>query len=135
MQHTALQRNLRCLLAYHYNRLRKVRDIRWDFGSILPSDIRSNMSAEELNWFRDYNKMLANFMKNLGDGEGVNLCVDTSPPKTLYIEVQCTADVGEYELLDGTVIFLKKGQRYFLTRRDCEEFVRRGIFLHVSGLG
>lgn len=126
---------MRCLLAYHYNRLKKVREIRWDFGSILPSDVKNNLSSAEYNWFKDYNKMLANYMKNLGDSGGINLCVDTTPPKTLYIEVRCTTDYGEYELLDGTVIFLKKNNRYFLTRRDCEEFIRRGIFLHVSGLG
>lgn len=131
MQHAAIQRNMRCLTAYHYNRLRRIRNMRWEFGSILPPDIKSSLSTNEFTWFKDYNRALANYMRTIGDSGGVNLCVDVKPPKSLYIEVKCLSDYGKFELSDGSLINLKSNTRYFLPQRDCEEFIRQGIFQHI----
>lgn len=131
IRHAAIQRNIRCILAYHYSRVRCLRTMRWEFGSILPAEIKANLSASESEWFTKYSNSLATYMRSLGDGCGINLAVDLRPPKALYIEVRCVVDYGKYELNNGTVLLLKKNSRHFLPRSECEELIRQGIFEHI----
>lgn len=72
MRHAGLERNKRCLLAYlydfyatfrivlltlinnaiflfSYNRLHRIKEMRWEFGSILPAEIRTNLSEKEVS--------------------------------------------------------------------------------------
>ncbi|GBN97387.1 DNA replication complex GINS protein PSF1 [Araneus ventricosus] len=48
LRHAVLLRNRRCVLAYLFNRLQMIRDIRWGFGAILPPDVRSCLSESEV---------------------------------------------------------------------------------------
>lgn len=105
--------------------------MRWEFGSILPADIKANLSTAETNWFSKYSSILARYMRSVGEDGGVNLAVDLHPPKALYIEVQCLVDYGRYELSDGSVLLLKKNSRHFLPRVECEELIRQGVFQHI----
>ena len=34
---------------FRYNRLEKVKNLRWEFGSVVPADIKSNMSEMEVS--------------------------------------------------------------------------------------
>ncbi|CAG9772876.1 unnamed protein product [Ceutorhynchus assimilis] len=126
----ATKRNVRCLLAYHYNRLRTLRTMRWEFGSVLPAEIKTNLSPLETEWFSKYSSSLANYMMSIGE-DGLNLGLNLRPPKALYIEVRCLVDYGKYELSDGTVILLKKDSRHYLPRSECEELITQGIFQHI----
>ena len=40
LRHTTLERNKRCLLAYLNHRVEKIRDMRWEFGPVLPADVK-----------------------------------------------------------------------------------------------
>jgi len=40
LRHTTLERNKRCLLAYLNHRVEKIRDMRWQFGPVLPADVK-----------------------------------------------------------------------------------------------
>lgn len=128
IRHTALERNKRCILSYLYNRLQLARQMRWDFGSILPADIKFCLAEQEVVWFSKYNKMLATYMRSIG---GIDLTQDSRPPKTLYIEVRCLTDQGEFETNDGAVISLKKNSQHYLLRSECEHLIRQGILEHV----
>ena len=66
--------------------------MRWEFGSVLPADLKYNLCEEEVQWFNSYNRILANYMRSIGETGGVDLTQDIKPPKTLYIEVSlcCT---------------------------------------------
>ena len=86
-RHTALLRNKRCILAYLYHRIRRLRQMRWELSSILPTEITVNLLNAEMQWFQNYNKSLATYMRSIGDDHGLNLTVNMSPPKTLYVEV------------------------------------------------
>lgn len=105
--------------------------MRWEFGSTLPVEIKGNLSPAESNWSVKYSNMLAKYMRSLGEDGGVNLTVDMTPPKALYIEVRCTVDYGQFELSDGSVLLLKKNGRHYLPRNECEELIRQGIFEHI----
>ena len=40
LRHTTLERNKRCLLAYLNHRIEKIREMRWQFGAVLPADVK-----------------------------------------------------------------------------------------------
>ena len=83
---SAIERNFRCLLAYVYHRMRRLRDMRWQIGTILPQEVTSNLTLPEVQWLQSYNKCLATYMRSLGEN-GFNITKDLVPPKSLYIEV------------------------------------------------
>lgn len=130
LKNAAVKRNLRCLLAYHYHRIRCLRTMRWEFGSILPADIKANMCTSENDWFTKYSTNLAKYMRSIGDN-GLNLTLDLKPPKNTFIEVRCMVDYGKFELRDGSVLLLKKNSQHHLPREECEELIRQGIFKHI----
>ncbi|XP_023289362.1 DNA replication complex GINS protein PSF1 isoform X2 [Orussus abietinus] len=130
-RHTALTRNKRCLLAYLYNRMRRLRQMRWEFGSFLPPEVSSNLILPENQWFKNYSKSLAVYMKSIGEN-GLNLTMDTLPPKSLHIEVRCLVDYGKYEFEDGQVVVLKKNTHHLLPRAYCEPLIRLGVLEHIN---
>ncbi|KAM4730078.1 DNA replication complex GINS protein PSF1 isoform 1-T1 [Anableps anableps] len=111
LRHCCLLRNQRCIVAYLYDRLLRIRALRWEYGSVLPANVRFHMSAEEVQWFGQYKKSLASFMRSIGGEEGLDITQDMKPPKSLYIQVRCLKDHGEFEIDDGTVILLKKNSQ------------------------
>lgn len=129
-RHSAIRRDIRCLLSYHYNRLRCLRNMKWEFGGLLPSDIKENMSHSEVEWMNKYSNMLAKYMRSVGD-EGVNLTLNLKPPKSLYVEVRCLVDYGRLELNNGAILLLKKNSRHFLPRAESEELIRQGVLEHI----
>uniref|UniRef100_A0A8C5KSU3 DNA replication complex GINS protein PSF1 n=1 Tax=Jaculus jaculus TaxID=51337 RepID=A0A8C5KSU3_JACJA len=125
-------RSEHCLVtSVQYDRLLRIRALRWEYGSILPSTIQFHMSAEEMEWFNHYKKSLATYMRSLGGDEGLDITQDMKPPKSLYIEVRCLKDYGEFEVDDGTSILLKKNSQHFLPRWKCEQLIRQGVLEHV----
>ncbi|XP_042522413.1 DNA replication complex GINS protein PSF1 isoform X2 [Dipodomys spectabilis] len=114
-----------------YDRLLRIRALRWEYGSILPNALRFHMSAEEMEWFNHYKKILATYMRSLGGNEGLDITQDMKPPKSLYIEVRCLKDYGEFEVDDGTSVLLKKNSQHFLPRWKCEQLIRQGVLEHV----
>ncbi|KAG7280321.1 hypothetical protein CRUP_026862 [Coryphaenoides rupestris] len=49
LRHCCLLRNQRCISAYLYDRLLRIRALRWEYGSVLPPNIRFHMCAEEVS--------------------------------------------------------------------------------------
>uniref|UniRef100_A0A672K213 DNA replication complex GINS protein PSF1 n=1 Tax=Sinocyclocheilus grahami TaxID=75366 RepID=A0A672K213_SINGR len=86
-RHSCLLRNQRCIAAYLYDRLLRIRALRWEYGSVLPTAIRFHMCAEEMEWFNQYKKSLATYMRSIGGEEGLDITQDMKPPKSLYIQV------------------------------------------------
>lgn len=134
VRHTALERNKRCLLAYLYSRMNKIKTLRWEFGSVLPPDVRELLSDDEYQWFSKYSTNLASYMRSLGSDigyTGIDLTENLKPPKSLYIEVLCMADHGKLELEDGDIITLKKNSRHFLPTSECQTLIRQGILKQI----
>ncbi|XP_052754681.1 DNA replication complex GINS protein PSF1-like isoform X2 [Galleria mellonella] len=134
IRHSALERNKRCLLAYLYNRMQKIKTLRWEFGSVLPTDVRELLSDDEYLWFTKYSTNLASYMRSLGQDigyNGIDLTENLKPPKSLFIEVLCMVDYGKLELEDGDVIMLKKNSRHFLPTSECQTLIRQGILKQI----
>ncbi|XP_014219234.1 DNA replication complex GINS protein PSF1 [Copidosoma floridanum] len=131
VRHYAINRNKRCLLAYLYHRVRRLRQVRWELGSILPTEISANLINPEVQWFQAYNKSLATFMKSIGE-EGLNIVNNVVPPKSLYIEVRCLQNYGKFEFDDGQVVNLKQNTCHLLPRAGCEALIRQGVLEHIG---
>eukprot|EP00118_Oscarella_pearsei_P006447 m.29058 g.29058 ORF g.29058 m.29058 type:complete len:195 (+) comp31128_c0_seq5:121-705(+) len=130
LRHASLERNQRCVLAYIHDRMIRIRNLRWDFGSVLPRDLQLCLHEQELQWFNKYSRNLAGYMRSIG-GCGLDLTQGTKPPKSLFIEVRCMEDYGEFETEDGTIILLKKNSQHYLRRSHCEHLIRQGILEHL----
>lgn len=131
LRHTCLERNQRCLIAYVYNRMSKIHDYRWQVGSVLPPDFKLSLSEQEVQWFNSYNRSLAMYMRRIGGSRGLDLTQYMQPPKSLYIEVRCLEDYGEFETEDGVVIQLKLNSQHYLLRSQCEHLIKQGILEHI----
>ena len=131
LRHAALERNKRCLLAYLNIRAERIRNMRWQFGAVLPPDVKSHLTEAEQTFFAKYNRDLAAYMRSAGDGAGIDLMTDNHPPKSLYIEVRCVQVYGELETDDGSAIVLKRNTQHFLPRQHCEQLIRQGILEHI----
>eukprot|EP00095_Tigriopus_kingsejongensis_P002965 snap_masked-scaffold1455_size40601-processed-gene-0.4 protein:Tk02965 transcript:snap_masked-scaffold1455_size40601-processed-gene-0.4-mRNA-1 annotation:"dna replication complex gins protein psf1" len=132
LRHSAIERNKRCLLAYIHRRVEQVRELRWQFGAVLPAEVRANLCEPEQRFFQQYNRELAAYMGSIGGGAGVDLMADLQPPKGLFIEVRCAVDYGELETEEGQVILLQPNTQHFLPRALCEPLIRQGILTHIT---
>jgi GINS complex subunit 1 len=131
-RHNMILRNKRCALSYLYNRLQKLKELRWNLGPILNADIKASLCESEIQWFNNYSNLLTNYMLSLSDDLKINLIEDIKPPKSLFIEVRCLVDYGKLELNDGEVVYLKKNSQHYLPRIQCEQLIRQGILQHLE---
>ncbi|XP_054154491.1 DNA replication complex GINS protein PSF1-like [Oppia nitens] len=128
---SALLWNKRCLLAYHWNRLDKLKRLRWQLGSVMPEDIVKNLSADERQWFLNYSNNLSDYMNKLNDGRGIDLTLHQKPPKRLYIQVRCNTEYGDLELDDGTSVVLTKDSMHYLPLSQCEKLILGGVLTQI----
>lgn len=72
----------------------RIRNLRWVKGSVLPEADQMNMTEQEMQYFADYNKMLANYMRQIGgdDYGGLDLTEHMEPPKSHMVYVR-TGDI------------------------------------------
>lgn len=127
VRHTAKLWNKRCIIAYHYERLQRLKQLRWEYGNNLPREIIKNLSRDELNWFTKYNDNLFNYMSSLNDGNGLDLTLYITPPKKLYVQVRCIRDYGQFDMGDGNPIMLKKDGIHYLPLSQCEKLIHQGV--------
>ncbi|KAJ6223138.1 hypothetical protein RDWZM_001683 [Blomia tropicalis] len=124
--------NKRCLLAYHQNRLERLKKIRWELGALLPIEVKQNISEEELHWFGDYSKNLSDYMCRLNDNKGIDLSLMRDPPKNLYIQVRCNTEFGPLDLDDGSTVVLSKDSMHYLPLSKCEKLIHLGILEQIK---
>lgn len=70
--------------------------------------MRSNLASHEIQWFMYYCDNLANYMGKLNNGQGMDLTLYKSVPKSLYIQV------GEQSLRINTLLT----NRYLIALRS-----------------
>lgn len=132
VRHTAKLWNKRCIIAYHYERLNRLKRLRWEYGNNLPKEIVKNLSKDELDWFTKYNDNLFSYMSSLNDGNGLDLTLYVTPPKKLFIQVKCLRDYGQFDLEDGQPVMLKKDSIHYLPLSQCEKLIHQGVLEQTS---
>lgn len=132
VRHTAKLWNKRCIIAYHHERLSRLKKLRWEYGNNLPKEIVQNLSKDELEWFTKYNDNLFTYMSSLNGGKGLDLTLYVHPPKKLYIQVKCIKDYGQFDLDNGQPVMLKKDSIHFLPLSQCEKLIHQGVLEQTS---
>ena len=131
IRHAAIQRIKRCLLAYVYHRMNKIKSFRWSMGPVLPEQIRNNLSHDELEFFANYNQTLSAYMRSIGNNHSLDLTSFMIPPKKLFAHIKCIQDYGPYETSDGTVIQLSFNSEHYVLTSDAEHLIQRKIAEHI----
>ncbi|CAF0852723.1 unnamed protein product [Rotaria sordida] len=131
IRHAAIQRIKRCLLAYVYHRMNKIKSLRWSIGPVLPEYIRNNLSIDELEFFSNYNQTLSSYMRSIGNNHALDLTTFMIPPKKLFAHIKCIQDYGPYETSDGTIIQLTFNSEHYVLTSDAEHLIQRKIAEHI----
>ncbi|KAJ1890550.1 DNA replication protein psf1 [Kickxella alabastrina] len=136
-----LNRNKRCLLAYHRRRVEFVRSLLWALHlapSLAPSALSLRLAPEELNYAREYARLNSAY-RDAVEGQ---LCHNESldwtangelPPRDLLIEVRVVKDCGEIVTENG-VVNLQAGSQHYLHRSDIEHLITIGYLEHISAV-
>jgi GINS complex subunit 1 len=131
---TAINRNKRCLLAYHSHRVDRLRDMYWAVGGALPhilsnQDIRSKLSPHEVDYLRQYNSSVMEFRSEFSHELDIMASI-TNPPKDLHVLVRVIRDCGVIQTELGSIDF-QKGQRFMVRRADIEHLIVQGYLEEV----
>lgn len=131
---TAINRNKRCLLAYHSHRIDRLRDMYWAVGGALPhilsnQDIRSKLSPHEVDYLRQYNSSVMEFRSEFSHELDITASI-TNPPKDLHVLVRVIRDCGVIQTELGSIDF-QKGQRFMVRRADIEHLIVQGYLEEV----
>jgi GINS complex subunit 1 len=126
----AIKRNKRCLLAYHVHRIEKLKRLRWDTAAALPSHVKSLLSEAEVDFYKEYDKLISRFNEGLG---GLDLNSNFQPPEEDLIEVRVIkSGLGTIVTEYGEVL-LELGTTHFLSRTDVEHLIRQGALQQIDG--
>ncbi|GAB5589248.1 DNA replication protein psf1 [Umbelopsis nana] len=131
VHHLTVKRNKRVLMAYHRQRVNRIKQITWDQGNTLSADNRVVLSGPEIDFAKEYTDLIASYKQNfmeidLGGNGGIGL----DPPEDLFIEVRVLKDAGEVQTEYG-VLNLKRGSQFYVRRTDVESLIRSGYLKHV----
>eukprot|EP01041_Mallomonas_annulata_P002210 gene2210-4298_t len=126
--HQCLYRDRRYMYAFFQHRMSRVRRLRWETGPVLPENIRPILSDRENDYFMEYNTLLSDYCKSIGN---IELTSDLEPPKELYIEIRVIRDCGEI-MTDLGPVHLDAGTIHFLRRSDVETLIRQGLVEHFQ---
>ena len=134
-----INRNKRCLLAYHNHRLERLKELYWAAAGTLPlllststsgqpsADIRDKLSPHEVNFLRAYAENITAFSKGLDMDLFPSI---THPPKDLHVTVRVARECGVVQTDLGNIEF-KKGHRYQVRRSDIEHLIVQGFLEEV----
>ena len=110
---TCLRRNLCYLLSYFFHRLKKIRELRWETGTVIPEGIRNEtLNEREIEYFNQYSDALSTY----NNAVGFDLMSEAlEPPRDLYVEVRVLKECGEIVTEEGPVT-LDQGSTHYLKR-------------------
>ena len=118
-----MRRNLRYLLSYFFHRLKKIRELRWETGTVIPEGIRNEtLNEREIEYFNQYSDALATYNNAVGFDF---MSEALEPPRDLYVEVRVLKECGEIVTERGPVT-LDLGSTHYLKRADVENLIRLG---------
>ncbi|KAG5649520.1 hypothetical protein H0H81_003316 [Sphagnurus paluster] len=131
---SAIQRNKRCLLAYHTHRTDRLRDMYWSVGGALPhilsnTELRARLSPHEVDFLREYHASVMEFRADFADELDVMAGI-AQPPKDLHALVRVVRDCGWIQTELGNINF-KKGERFMVRRADIEHLIVQGYLEEV----
>ncbi|KAG9067551.1 DNA replication protein psf1 [Linnemannia hyalina] len=128
-----LLRNKRILMAYHAQRVEKIKDLAWAYTSRLPDSLSQLLSPDELVFFQEYERGCRNEYTSLEEFAELDLGLGMiQPPKEVFITVRVVRDCGDIVTDSGAVLSLRKDSEHFVKRGDVERLITQGYLKHVA---
>ena len=133
---TAINRNKRCLLAYHAHRVSMLQNLYWECGGALPHLIspdgahRSKMSPHEVDYMKQYSTHVMDYNGEFKEDSAEILSGIEKPPKEIHVNVRVVRDVGIIQTENGSIDF-RRGERYVVRRADVENLIVQGYLEEV----
>ncbi|GBG75646.1 hypothetical protein CBR_g20274 [Chara braunii] len=126
IHHQSLLRNKRCLMAYVYDRMARIKELRWQLGAVLPAEVQRHLCQSEKTFFKDYDRLLGTYMSAVD----VDLTVDVVPPKDPFIEVRVLENAGSM-LLEDKIAHLEPNSVHLIKREEAEPLIMQGVLEHI----
>ncbi|KAF1817357.1 GINS complex, Psf1 component [Eremomyces bilateralis CBS 781.70] len=145
VNHLAMRRNKRCLLAYHRVRAQKLEEACWAGVDVLDRQAGGdgagngeeggqggaaamNLSPEEEEYVRRYSDLLAAYK---GQWTDIDLTGSLEPPRDLFVDVRVLKDAGEIQTEYGAITLSKNSQLY-VKESDVERLIQQGYLQKLS---
>lgn len=130
----SIQRNKRCLLAYHAYRIDKLRSLRWETAGLLPAAMKNVLSEAEVDFFNEYDKLASRHALSSGSMANLDWNADQLPPEDAFVQVRVVqSGLGKIETETCGVVELEVGSTHYLPRGDVENLIRSGALVQLSG--
>lgn len=127
LHEASIQRNKRCLLAYHMYRLEKIKQLRWE-TTILSPNHKSVLSEAEIDFYSQYDELISSYFSKMGDAIFSPSALSSYPPDDYFVEVRvASTGVGRITTEDGKSVSLDVGTTHHLRRSDVEHLIRQGL--------
>ena len=120
------------LLTCRATRLDRLQRVAWETGKALPSHIQDNLSSSEIHFYKQYLLSIDELNKEYSQGtNGIDLTVDLTPPKELFIEVRIKKDYGAVMLPESGEVHLQKNTTHLLRRSEVDHLIKQGVVAEV----
>ncbi len=134
MVQAMIERDKRCLLAYHNFRVDLLKGLYWSNGGALPlilndAEIRSKLAPHEVDFLREYSKSIGEWRSEVLDVVDLAMGVDR-PPKDINVAVVVTRECGLVSTESGEIDF-RKGHRYLVRKSEVEHLILQGYLTEV----
>ncbi|GLC35973.1 hypothetical protein PLESTB_000525000 [Pleodorina starrii] len=123
LHYECIKRNKRLLLIYMNERMQRLRDMRWTQRA-LPEAQKARCCQNEIQFYNDYSRALSTYTSR-AEGVGMDLTLDTRPPKDTFVNVRGLKDAGEVILSYGRATILY-GSIISLPSEEAEPLIRDG---------
>jgi GINS complex subunit 1 len=133
LQKTAIERNKRCLLAYHKIRIDRLTDAYWNNG-VFDDAVKANLSPSEEEFCQKYAEICRSYASRLRFPQPDLRAYGNHPPQPLTkVQVQVTKSTdGPVVLESGSTLTFTKGSVHYLSYSDVEGFLRDGTLALLS---
>lgn len=120
---------------YRSTRLDRLNRIAWMSGKTLPDHINENMSQSERSYYKEYLSAIDQLNQDYSVGSSsLDLTVDLTPPKELYIEVRIKKDYGAVMLPESGEVHLQRNTTHLLRRSEVDHLIKQGIVAEIIWL-
>lgn len=134
LQNAAIQRNKRCLLAYHVQRMHRIkRHMYWqqqqEQESTNGSENRKVLCPAEQDWLQQYGKMVDKYTASTGLPTDALRSMQVPPvaqDRVLVRVVNEDAFEGAICLESGAVVVFSQGATHYLMASDVQDYVQAG---------
>jgi len=95
MPSSILVDNIYSITSYFRNaRSDRLHRLAWESGKSMPEHVKDKLTPAEITYYQKYLDNIDQYNKSLSLENNIDLTVDLTPPKELFIEVRIKKDYG-----------------------------------------